>query len=107
MIRPQPPPIEVFVTEDNIKSGEKRSCMSCPVALALLDLGVIAPNVERDMISFCDPHYGICYFRTPEETIAFLNSFDGIDDEGNSIPAHLRETSFKPFSFVLDDLCNL
>ena len=78
----------VEVAQEHIDNGTKRSCESCPIALAINDLGYYA-HVNEDNI-YIEGVHAINY-ETSEDIAEFIHNFDiGIKVE--------------PFMFETNDL---
>lgn len=85
--------VEIEVTAEHISDGEKASCYTCPVALALKDH--LPENqyarVDENTIIFYSvaPHSILKNIRTPDEVVGFIMDFD-------------KYVDVKPFSFAIE-----
>lgn len=77
----------VNVTQEHIDRGIPKSKCSCPIALALQELGCQTIAVDTDQISYTENSEWV-YWRTPAKTASFIFRFD------NEMPV-------EPFSFEL------
>lgn len=80
--------IRVKVARDHIADGLMGSPKSCPIALALADLGFYEVSVGNDMASWRPCYYSIDWARLSQRAKDFVERFD----EGNKV---------KPSTFVL------
>lgn len=85
--------VTVNVTQDCIDRGEREDCDKCPVALAMLHAGFIAPRVDGCSLGWMEPSRGRVYVRTPDDVAFFIDELDGNDDDADD-PG--------PFSFPVD-----
>jgi len=80
--------VKIEVTADDIKNGDKRTCVSCPVALALgRALGSYAFAGPISLFPYSGSTLRI---DTPDEVIQFMTNFDA------GLPV-------QPFSFTIPD----
>lgn len=68
----------IHVTQDHINRGQRGSCSSDPVALALLDAGFIRPWVSPTGIRTDGFNGGFMRedWTMPEEVVEFIKNFD-------------------------------
>lgn len=92
--------VTVNVTQDCIDRGERENCEKCPVALAMLQAGFVAPQVDGCSLGWTEPGRGVAvYISTPSDVAFFIDEFDGswIDEEdGKAV------NNGEPFSFTVD-----
>ena len=71
--------IHVSVTDKHIENGVKENVLSCPIALAMGDMGFEKAEVDVDNVWFMfqDVSY---YGRLPDSARDFVTDFDGSDD---------------------------
>lgn len=77
---------KVKVLRKHIKAGTQLSCFSCPIALALQDLGYTDIHVSTNRIAFkTDRFYAI---ETPATALDFIELYDDLPwAEARELPA--------------------
>lgn len=89
--------IKIEVKQDHINRGEPGEAMSCPIALALQDLGYKAATVEKRWIELegAKTYTSVDEkrIRVPEVAQCFIRQFDDMD---------VNDEYVKPFTFEID-----
>lgn len=83
--------ITVNVTQDCIDRGERENCERCPVALAMLHAGFVAPTVSNYSLQWHEPGVGRVDLPSPSDVCNFVHD---LDDGVGPNPG--------PFSFSVD-----
>ena len=65
--------ITVVVGDEHINKGRKQSCCHCPIALAMLDAGVLSPAVHKKAFFVGG---GDDLINLPGDAIKFIDFFD-------------------------------
>lgn len=100
-------PLTVNVTQKNIDEGEPELSCSCALALAILELpNVVSTNVYPDSIKvnfrLHDGGVEEVTYEVNEETLQFINNFDGDTFETDMGVEYSTAKSVKPCTLVLE-----
>jgi len=67
--------MRIKVTQDHIDRGHERNGSSCPIALAIGEMGMDSVFVGSN-ITFSCPTFGVVSERTPPVAVQFICEFD-------------------------------
>jgi len=97
--------LNVKVTRQNIEEGYPQEPRSCPIALALYDLGLDGVHVDNDAVEFHDPNTGQeVQLDAPKCISKFVDRFDDTRTEYDKFDNEVgddRHKRVKPFAFKI------